>query len=371
MQKLSPRSRIDPALQKLSDLQATLGRGAVALILAALAAVVIAAIAIASCGGSEEEANRLLNEGFTNSIGSANVAIDAELAYEGLQTPQEPIRLKLNGPYQSGPEGQDPSFDFDISLTRGGQPAAFGVVSTPEGTFISIAGTTYKTSDAAGAGQDQQGRSISQLGLKPREWVKDAETKGEEKIAGVESERVSATFDLRKFLGDLNEAVGRAGSQLGGQAIQLTPEQIDAVAASVKDPTFDAYVGKDDEKLHRLSTDLEFTIPERDRPRFGGAPGGRLSFSIEFADIGKRFTVQTPRGARPVSELREQVQGLGNLPGIGGGTASGGGAAPGTPPGAAPGAPPTTPGTDVIDQYSDCLAQADPADTDACADLLR
>jgi hypothetical protein len=350
----------------------TIGRGTRALILAALATVVVAVVALASCGGgSEAEAKKLLDQGFRNSIGSATVDIDAELKLEGIQGLEDPIRMKLNGPYQSNGEGKDASFDWDISLTLGGQPVAFKLISTGEKTFVSLGGTNYEAEEAAENQQAGQGRSFAQLGLSPREWVKKAETKGDESIGGVETERVSGTFDVRRFITDLNEAAGRAGNQFGGVApAQLTPAQVEQFASSVDDPNFDAYVGKDDRKLHRLSTDVEFNVPEAQRPQLGGATGGRISFSLEFKDIGKPVTVQAPQNARPISDLTDQLQGLGGL-GVGGGGAGGDSAGGGSGAGGGQG---TSPGTDVFEQYSDCLEQADPSDTEAiqdCAELVR
>jgi hypothetical protein len=359
-------------------LPARLGRGARALLIAALAAVVVAVVALASCGGgSEEEAAKLLNQAFDNSIGSATVAIDVEIELEGVQGLEDPIRIKLNGPYQSNGEGKVPSFAWDISGTLGGQSGSLKFTSTGENAFVSLAGQSYEVGEEQIAEANQpadgaQDRSFAQLGLQPREWVEKAETKGEEKVGGVETERVSGTFDVQKFIRDLNEAAGRAGSQFGGAApAQLTPEQVEQFANSVDDPDFDVYVGKDDDKLRRLSTDVEFDIPEAQRQGLGGATGGSISFTIEFKDIGKRFTIEAPQNPRPISELTEQLQGLGGL-GVGGGDGgAGAGGAGGSGGGGGQGA---SPGTDAFEQYSECLERADPSDTEAiqdCADLLR
>ena len=76
---------------------------------------------------------------------------------------------------------------------------------------------------------------------------------------------------------------------------RLTDEQKEQVEEVVQDPSFDAYVGNDDDKLHRLSADVEFDVPEDSREQLGGLEGGRISFSIEFSNIGGRAA---DRGAR-------------------------------------------------------------------------
>ena len=45
----------------------------------------------------------------------------------------------------------------------------------------------------------------------------------------------------------------------------LTREQLDQAAKTVKDPTFDIYVGKYDGHVHRMSGNLALSVPEADR----------------------------------------------------------------------------------------------------------
>ena len=150
--------------------------------------------------------------------------------------------------------------------------------------------------------------------MNAREWVVDAEEEGDEEVAGVETTHVSGKLDVTRVLDDLNSVVQEAaklGGTIGQQAPPaLTDEQKSQIEDVVDDPSFDAYIGKDDDTLHRLSADLDFEVPEDSREAVGGLEGGRVSFSIEFANIGSAQPIVAPEDARPIDELTQQLEGL-------------------------------------------------------------
>ena len=147
---------------------------------------------------------------------------------------------------------------------------------------------------------------------------------GEDEVAGVKTEHVSAKLDVRRMLTDLNKAVERSGEAVGGVAPgtpkPLSDDQLDKLAAAVKEPTFDVYVGKDDDVIRRVSGNLEVSVPEDDRAQAGGIEGGSLRFSVEFADVNGDQTVKAPAKARPIADLAKQLGGLGALGGDGSGS---------------------------------------------------
>jgi hypothetical protein len=44
------------------------------------------------------------------------------------------------------------------------------------------------------------------------------------------------------------------------------------------------------------------------RPRAGGLSSGRLAFDLSINDLNKPQTIETPKNARPLSELRDLIQ---------------------------------------------------------------
>jgi len=338
--------------------------------------VVLAGALLAGCGGDDSESVAdLLDTAFESEIGSADMTLDIEVELDGVEELQDPIVIKLAGPYESGPEGKIPSVDWDITVGAQNQSFNAGLTSTGDRAFVSFQGTDYEVRQETVAQLNRQlaasqnregGQDLSDFGVTARDWIVDAEEEGDEEIAGADTTHVSGKLDVSKVLEDLNTVVQEA-AKLGGPVGQtapptLTDEQKNQIEEVVDDPGFDAYVGKEDSKLHRLSADIEFDVPEDARERVGGLEGGRVSFSIEFANIGSPQPIEVPEDARPIDELTQQLQGL--LGGALGAPQTGGG-------GTAEPAPQTEP--EKQRAYEDCVS-TDPSDESVqafCEALLQ
>ena len=330
----------------------------------------LAGALLAGCGEDDKKSvTDLLDKAFESPIGSADIKLDIEIELDGVDELQDPIEINLTGPYDSTGKAEIPSVDWDITVQAQNQSFNASLTSTGDRAFIGFQGTEYEVGPEAVAELNKQvaasrkregGRDLSDFGVTARDWVIDAEEDGEEEVAGVETTHVSGKLDVTRMLDDLNTVVEEAaklGGQVGQQAPpRLTDEQKEQVEDVVEDPSFDAYVGNDDDKLHRLSADVEFDVPDDSREQLGGLEGGRISFTIEFANIGSAQPIEAPDDARPIDELTQQLQGL-----LGGAL---GGAAPGAeeaPPsgGAGDSAPQTDP--EKRQAYEDCI-KTDPND---------
>ena len=343
---------------------------------AALVALALTAGAMAGCGGdekSEQDVEALLDRAFRQSVDSADVSVDAQLEVDGLQGLERPVRLEASGPYIDT-EGTLPKLDIDVKVgaQEAGQTVQAGFLSTGDRAFLKFGGEFYEQprEDVEQANRQlapaggQNPDSLGDLGLEPRKWVVDAKAEGTDEVAGVATEHVSGKLDTRAVLEDLNGLVDRS-TGLPGAPQPLGAAELQKLADVVRDPSFDVYVGKDDDRIRRLSGSLEIVVPEEDRARFGGMEGGSIQFSLELADVNGDQRVATPTGARPISDLATQLGGLGAL----GGAAGGGGGG-----GATGGSGSEQPEPDALRRYSECLDRARPDDTDAlsrCAELLR
>ena len=196
------------------------------------------------------------------------------------------------------------------------------------------------------------------------------------------------------MVADLNRFVSRAGKSLGAGAAVPKPlpqSVLDKISQVVRNPTFDVYVGDEDERIRRLSTNVQITVPEADRQKVRGIEGGSLELTIEFRDVGKPQKIEAPAQSRPLSDLTKQFGGAGAL-GLGGALGQGGagqGGSGGTPQvpqqqtPQTPQAPQAPQGggsggsggdAETFQRYADCLDKADPQDTAAlqrCSELLR
>ena len=340
--------------------------------------LLFAALALASCGGGndQEDVQSLLDEAFSSSIKSANLNLDATIQVKGSPGLEKPLRITATGPFRTN-EGKIPSADIELKIGNdgGGQTITTGFLSTGDRAFVKFQDVYYEqpASEVAKANRslsENKGKrgSLSALGLDPRSWLGDAKDEGEEEIAGVKTHHVSGTLDVEAVMRDLNRFVRKSGSALGGATGQpppkpLSQEDIQKVGEVVKDPTFQVYVGEDDDIIRRVSGKIEFDVPEQSRQSLGGIESGAIEFQVEFSDVNGDQQIEAPANARPISDLTQSLGG-GTLPGLGGGSQS---ATPAVPDNA-------NPNSEDFQKYADCLDKARPEDTDAlqrCADLLQ
>ena len=343
------------------------------------------ALALTSCGGGndQEDVQSLLDKAFSSSIESANLSVDATIQVKGSPGLEKPLRITAKGPFRTN-EGKIPSADVELKIGNdgGGQTITTGFLSTGDRAFVKFQDIYYEQPRAQVA---KANRSISQskskngslrgLGLDPRTWLAEAKDVGEDEIAGVKTRHIAGKLDVESVMRNLNEFVRRSGKTLGQTTGQAPPQplstkDIQMVASVVHDPTFNVYVGEDDDIIRRLSGKVEFDVPEASRASLGGIQSGSLDFKIEFADVNGDQQIEAPAHARSLSSLTRSLGGASALPGIatgGGGGSSSGSATPSVPDNASP-------GSQQFKDYADCLDKARPEDTEAlqrCADLLQ
>jgi hypothetical protein len=341
-----------------------------------VAAAAIAALVVTQCGNDDEAVRQQLRDAFSKRVGNADMRLDAQLEVEGAPGITRPLRLKVEGPYRSGPEGQPPSYDWRIDFMGPGRPTTFRLVSDGKKAYTVVSGQAYEVSDAGP-------RPAEQTRADPSRWVVNGEEKGEETIDGQPMNHIAAELDLDRVVDDLNELAGRAGSIGGaGAPPSLDEEQRAQLKRVVKDPHFDVFIGRGDGRVHRISGRLRFDVPAENRQALGGATGGTLTFTLNFSNFGRARPVKAPENARPLRDLPT----AGGIPDVGQGGGAGGGAAPGGGApggGAAPGGG-TAPGgaqppagespAPGFDAFGDCIRQAPPGDQQAlerCRELIR
>jgi hypothetical protein len=347
-----------------------------------LAALLLAlALSLAACGGDDgndgggdQDAEALLDKAFSEPVASADVDIDLQLDVEGVDGMEDPLRIRATGPYVRS-EKSLPKLDLDVALEAqgAGQAIQSGILSTGDRVFLKFGGAFYEQpaeqvarTNRRLARESGDGGSFSDLGLDARKWIDDAQLEGEEQIGGVTTEHVSGTLDVEAALTDINGLVKQSAGALGeaGDAARpLRAKEIDRLAKSVSDPTFDVYIGKDDDIVRRVSLRIDVDVPEGQRADVGGVTGAAIRFSAQLGDVGGDQQVEAPRSARPLSDLTSQ---LGNLGAIAGGLTGGGDSTTTTPAPEAGGG--DAPALDDFERYANCLDAADPNDAAAIAD---
>jgi hypothetical protein len=353
------------------------------------ACLLFAALAAGGCGGGDdkESVEDILDQAFRQEIKSADLKMEAELDLKGGASAGRPARIEASGPFRSK-GGKLPSMDIDIRVGAegAGQTIQTGFLSTGDRAFVKFQDVFYeqppkevRRANRAIAHNRRKRGSLRALGIDPRSWLGRARDEGEEEIGGVQTRHVSGTLEVEAVMRNLNEFVRRSRSAIGSATGQSVPDplskrDIQRIGEVVRDPSFDLYVGKDDDIIRRVSGRLEFEVPEASRQDFGGLESGTLTFSVEMSDVNGNQKIEAPANARPLSALTDSL-GAGALDGLGG-SDDGQDTTPVVPderppPDADAG---TSPDAQAFRDYAECLDKAQPEDTEAlqtCAELLQ
>jgi hypothetical protein len=340
--------------------------------------LLLGALGLASCGGGGEDresVENLLDRAFSTPIHSADLKLDAQIELKGLLA--DPIKLEAEGPFRTN-KGKLPSADIELQVgSGGGQTISSGVLTTGDRVFVKFQDVYYeqppaqvrKTNESIASKGKQSGQSLRELGLDPRSWIAEAKDEGDANAAGADTHHVSGTLDVEQLMRNINDFVSKSASALGSgrkSSPRLTATDIRELAKTVKNPSFDVYVGKNDGTIRRVSGRIEFSVPEADRAGLGGLTGGSIVFSVELRNVNGNQKIEAPTHSRPLSKLTNSLGGA--LGALGGGTA--------TPDDAAPENGSSSGGTSDSEfkRYADCLDKAKPEDTEQlqrCADLLQ
>ncbi len=323
-----------------------------------LALLLVGLLSLASAGatacsgddGSGEDVDKVLNDTFDGEqkikSGQLNMNLTADL--KGPPQLEDPVRVKVGGPFESRGEREVPKLDLDFSVGAGGRDFTAGVVSTGDRGYINFQGTFYRLPPeifrrfqrelARQARQGDNQPQLSALGVQPRDWLENPKEEGVEEVGGTETIHISSDVNVARMLDDIDELLQRAqrgGIGLSREQRQQLPSEIPAsvkkqIQESVKEARLDVYTGKDDKLLRKLDLKLDFDVAENLRNETSGVTSGKIEFSVEIAELGEAQEIEEPKDAQSFEELQNLITGnLGGLgalqDGSGGGGSSGGG----------------------------------------------
>lgn len=319
--------------------------GLLLVVLAALSAGLVA------CGGGDDgddDPRALLEETFTGDSRLTSGRLDLRLALDlrGFQGLDQPIDLRLRGPFRSTADGKLPRFSFTLRARTGGQTIDTGATSTGERGYVAFAGQSFTLPEATfdqfrrgyeeaqrrNGGQREREAQALPLGVKPQDWLVDPKEVGTQDVGGTKTTHLQAGVDVPKLLADLDRILGAAGrAGAGGRLSEAQRRQVEEAVESAK---VDVFTGEEDRRLRRMAVDVQL----RDTATVNG---GSARFAFEIADLNEEVDVPTPSGARPLEELLRATGGA--LPGVAGAVAGGAAGGTATSPAPAPGGAATTP----------------------------
>jgi hypothetical protein len=359
--------------------------------------------ALAGCGddddASDVDPQEVLESTFNNesSISSGNVDLSLSASAEGDEGGS--FEASLSGPFQGDPDNPNtlPQLDWTLNVggEGGGQSLEFeaGAVVTDDNAYVEYGGKAYEVgserfqkakqqleSQAERTGGEvgfseafrqgceesvrQQGGDPSTCDFDVSGWLANQTSEGTEEVEDVETNHVSGDVNVEQALNDIG---GIAAGLPEAQSAQFDFNNLGQLSTAVEEASFDVYSGVDDDLLRRL----EFSLAIDPSAISAGAEvpvsSVNLDFSLTLIDVNEEQTIEAPSDARPIGELRDQLNlgdlglqvpgldsGAGGLGDLGGG--GGGGGA----------------GSDAAQAYLDCISQAQTAqDQAACASELQ
>jgi uncharacterized membrane protein YgcG len=322
--------------------------------LALLAAALAVAIGLLSAcgGGGGQDVDKVLNQTFNGKkkVNSGQLDMNVSANLQGLTGLNGPVTLKMGGQFDGLQEkirdtNRLPRAQLAVKAGAGGQSFEAGATSTGDKLFIDFMGTNYAVPDKQFGQlkrqlQDAQIKAdrskdpdLAELGVHPREWLKNPDDKGTEDIGGTPTIHVSSDVNVPKMLADFDALLKRTSQlRLGQQQQQQLPNGLPAsvrnqIAESVKDAKLDLFTGKNDKILRRLEVRVKFELSQKLRQQANGLKNGDVTFTYQVTDINAPQTITAPKSAKPLSDLQRQLQnsGFGALGGSAGGSSSSGG----------------------------------------------
>ncbi len=156
-------------------------------------------------------------------------------------------RFSVDGAFDTAGDAAIPNFRVRANFWLNGASARGGLVSVGDRAYFVRGDTGWRVPAALWTPLAQQVESGGQqklpFDLHPETWVRDVKSEGSARIAGVDTEHVTATVDVEAAFSDLAKA---AGGTVNRRAIQR----------DVKRAELEVWVGKDDNIVRQIQVQM-------------------------------------------------------------------------------------------------------------------
>jgi hypothetical protein len=236
---------------------------------------------------------------------------------------------KVSGTFAASTEPQ--AADVTIALDMAGETTDLGAKIVEDKVWIGLLDQWYETppelqdsmqqSSAQDAKAAEMMDLMSELGIDPVTWLKDAKVAGEEKIDGTAVYRLTGSPDVAKMMTDviglmqseefmaLVDPSGTMGESTGLGDIMPTADELQETQTQLadvfKDFVVELWIAKDTSLLHKASI-VAHIVPPADQA--AGMNAIDFSLTVSLQNINKPVTVQAPASALPYTELEKAMQ---------------------------------------------------------------
>jgi hypothetical protein len=266
-----------------------------------LLAFLLAALALASCGGGgEESATDILSETADNLGEIRSGDLSLELLFSAKEGERQGFRLE--GPF-SLEGGELLEAELDYVQIAGAEEAQVKFISTGGKAFVEVDGTAYELPPELVAEIKEATADLETDGLGERielgNWIENPKRAEGGTVGGADTDRIAADLSLVNVVNGLMEiAAGFRGTE---SPPKVEGQSADQLRRAVDAARIDVFTGKKDRLLRRLVISIEFSpeAPEDVKSIFGVA----VDFDFAISDPNKDVSVSPPENVRPYSDL--------------------------------------------------------------------
>jgi hypothetical protein len=288
---------------------------------------------VASAGSAGTSASprpaSLLKQTFSGAHEIDSGVLDVGLTVDpaGSNTLRTPITISLSGPFDSHGSGTLPASDFTVSFSSGGGALTFGIISTGTVGYVSLDDTSYRlptasfqklertlASVSSGAGGSGGSGLLGRLGIDPLTWLVHPVVAGEQVIGDASTMQIRAGIDMDVLLGDLSTVLEKASasgvSGAGALRSGLPPATRARIAAEVKRPTFNVWIGNADRTVRRLEIGLTLPVTGEVSAELGDLRSAHVVLTLTYADLNQPQRIVAPTVVKPYSQLSARLHSL-------------------------------------------------------------
>ena len=262
------------------------------------AAVALAGLVLAGCGGSSPGA-KALGETESNLAGIRSGTLSMLLLASSTTAAEGAgAGFNVEGLFAVGEKkGALPIADLKYTRITGAQRRTTRFVSTGSRAFVEVEGRLSELNDAqvAGLRVQEEGSGGGLEGLSLRQWLDGAKLAPGPALDGVATDQITGKADAVAILNDvigLTESFGASD----GTVRKLEGDAADRVRKAVAGARAEVVTGKDDRLLRRADVSVELAVNDpKVREALGELAGARLTLALEVKDLNRPVEVAVPQ----------------------------------------------------------------------------
>ncbi len=302
--------------------------------------VLVGAVTLAACGSSDPgsggaagdgpaarhaAAEKLIAQAIAPNPKARSARIDAtiDIEIEGVPRFAGTTEVTAGGVYDL-PDGADvPDLDVDVGLVLDDHAIGGALVLSDSAAFVKLGNTGYRLPASiarkivapAPAARNGLTKTGAMFSINPQNWQRDAQLVGEQDVAGVSTQHITAEIRPDRFFGDIARLTRLLTllrvTQAVGLPTALGPKVRAALERSVKVARGEVWIGSEDKVLRKATLAGRIDVAPRDRTLLGGVTGATLEAVVTVSEVGEPHAVSAPRQLGSYSALQLSLDALG------------------------------------------------------------